>query len=255
VLVGGGVAALAVVGVLAVALSRGPSLAPVGGLTADIVSAPGSVVLSWQPVSGAGEYEVCRDGGRCEQVSVTKFTDTPGDQSTHTYTVQPRAGSARGVAATVAVAAANGTDLTAAEQALVAVLSDELVNKRTCRRVSTQASAGITCAAPSSASSLGPGTFWVLQFDTRDAMERVFTTDTPGTTTPSCPQSTSTTWSSASDPGVDVGNIACYRTTSDNKAVIAWTYWNRKMILYGVSKSGDVDGVYTWWKSAPIPSA
>lgn len=255
VLVSAAVVVVAALGLLSVLLSRGPGLEQVGGLTADTASAPGSIVLSWRAVEGAGEYEVCRDGGRCEQVSVTKFTDTPGDESTHTYTVQARAGQSRSAVATVAAAAAGSTGLSTAEQELVATLSDDLVNKRTCKRVNTQASAGVTCEAASGAGVLSPKTFWVLQYDTRDEMEKVFAADTPGITTPSCPNSNSTTWSSAANAGVDVGNIACYRTTSDNKAVVAWTYWNRKVIIYGVSKANDIDSVYQWWKSAPIPSA
>lgn len=67
----------------------------VQGMSAGSVLTPGNVTttsipLTWNPVSGAGSYELKRDGNVVQNTSATSFTDTATEDEKHVYALTPK---------------------------------------------------------------------------------------------------------------------------------------------------------------------
>ncbi len=249
--VGAVIGSVAVV-IAAVLATRGTGSPEVGGLTADTTSEPGSVLLSWTPVPGVGGYRVCRDEDSCQKVSVTSYTDTPGDTAQHNYTVAVQSGDEIGPAAMVVAAAAeSSTGHSAAD--LIAWLPEAMVDRTSCKEVDDPPAVAVVNCDQSDQANSGPDEFWVLQFASIADLDEIYANETPGTDTPSC-DDTTTTWAGTDSRDTPAGHISCYRNNND-EAMVAWTYRSRRIIVYGISKYGTTSSLYRWWRSATIPSA
>jgi hypothetical protein len=142
--------------------------------------------------------------------------------------------------------------LTQAEQELVDTLPSQLVERGSCTSYAEgNSTAGVSCtAAPEQIGSNAPMIIQVLKFGSRASLNASFHDKTKEQL---CPGDHST-WHFNSNPSEAVGSLSCYQTSQD-RAVVAWTYWNRGLACYAIGRGSDVKNLYAWWKQASKPDA
>lgn len=172
------------------------------------------------------------------------------DRTVVTVTATPTDPTASGW--TITTSPETTSSLSAADQDLADSLPSSLVRRDSCESFSQDRStAGVVCAAALGQEGRNtPRSVIALQFDTRADLDASYQRQTKETLCPSG----SGQWHFSNRPNVTIGNISCYQN-SDKKAVVAWTYWDRRLACYAIGREASVADLHDWWKSADAPTA